>query len=153
MATEHGAPGIQVSIPVIADFFSYLFNTLKRQPTTLRGYRTALSDYYRDSDLEIASNQDLTRLIQSYHRDRPTALHSLPPWDLRVVLQALTQPPFEPLSVATLDFLTLKTVFLVALASGSRRSEIAALVRAGVSHTQHWTQVSLKPSLDFLAKN
>ena len=55
--------------------------------------------------------------------------------------------------MATLDNLTLKTVFLVALATGSRRSEIGALTRAGLSHTKGWTQVSLKPSLDFLAKN
>ena len=43
------------------------------------------------------------------------------------MLQALTKPPFEPIAKRELKFLTLTTVFLVALASGRRRSEIHSL--------------------------
>jgi hypothetical protein len=50
----------------------------------------------------------------------------LPLWDLSVVLEFLRQNPFEPLSSASLENLTLKTVFLVMLASGRRASEVCA---------------------------
>jgi hypothetical protein len=76
----------------------------------------------------------------------------IPAWNLALVLQALTEPPFEPLNTVPLRELTLKTVFLLSLASGKRRGEIHALTRASVSHTEKWTQVSIKPHMDFIAK-
>ena len=63
------------------------------------------------------------------------------------------EPPFEPLGIAELKFLTWKTCFLVTLASGQRRSEIHALVRSRVHHQTNWQSVSMQPSRDFLAKN
>ncbi len=48
------------------------------------------------------------------HPPRP---HSVPPWDLEVVLRALSQPPFEPLTSVGLKELSLKTTLLLALAS------------------------------------
>lgn len=50
-----------------------------------------------------------------------------PLWDLFLVLDSLRSPPFEPISQADRKFLTLKTVFLVALASGRRCSEVNGL--------------------------
>ena len=43
------------------------------------------------------------------------------------MLNYLMKPPFEPIAKCSLENLTLKTVFLVALASGRRRSELCAL--------------------------
>ena len=50
-------------------------------------------------------------------------------------------------------FSTLKTAFLLALASGKRRSEIHAWVANKVSNLGQWEKVSLFPSSDFIAKN
>ena len=50
-----------------------------------------------------------------------------PSWDLFVVLDAMRRPPFEPLHSASFKFLTMKTSFLLPLASGRRRSEIHTL--------------------------
>ncbi|ETE73867.1 hypothetical protein L345_00290, partial [Ophiophagus hannah] len=47
--------------------------------------------------------------------------------DLPRVLQALTELPFEPLRTVSLHFLTLKVVFLVAITSARRVSELAVL--------------------------
>ena len=47
----------------------------------------------------------------------------LPQWDLGTVLEALSKPPYEPLREAFLHHLTLKTVFLLAMASTGRISE------------------------------
>ena len=52
-----------------------------------------------------------------------------------------------------LKHLTLKTAFLLALASGKRRSEIHAWVANKVSNIGQWEKVALFPSSDFIAKN
>ena len=52
-----------------------------------------------------------------------------------------------------LKHLTPKTAFLLALASGKRRSEIHAWVANKVSNLDQWETVALFPSSDFIAKN
>jgi hypothetical protein len=46
-----------------------------------------------------------------------------PLWDLGIVLKALQLSPFEPLDLISFKFLTYKCCFLLALATGCRRSE------------------------------
>ena len=58
---------------------------------------------------------------------RPRVTPILPQWDLGIVLEALSKPPCEPLREASFKHLTLKTVFLLAMASAGRRSELQAL--------------------------
>ena len=52
-----------------------------------------------------------------------------------------------------LKHLTLKTAFLLALASGKCRSEIHAWVANKVTNLGQWEKVALFPSSDFIAKN
>ncbi len=52
--------------------------------------------------------------------------HSVPPWDLEVVLRALSQPPFEPLISIDLKELSIKTALLLALASAKRIGDLHA---------------------------
>ena len=49
--------------------------------------------------------------------------------------------------------LTFKTVFLLALGSGKRRSEIHAWQNKNIRHHSDWSKVSLYPSSSFLSKN
>ena len=49
--------------------------------------------------------------------------------------------------------LTFKTVFLLALGSGKRRSEIHAWQNRNIRHQSNWSKVSLYPSPSFLSKN
>ena len=124
------------------------------KPSSIEGYRSALANKLSHiQDLDIGHNKELNKLFASFHRDRPKALRQLPDWDLGFVLNVLTQSPFEPLGVVSMKHLTLKTVFLVSLASGKRRSEIHALVRNRVRHSDKWAEVTLEPSPDFIAKN
>jgi hypothetical protein len=58
---------------------------------------------------------------------RPLASPVLPTWRLELVLAALNKGPFEPLNVADLKHLTWKAVFLVAITSARRVSELQAL--------------------------
>ena len=77
----------------------------------------------------------------------------MPSWNLSLVLHQLTKAPFEPMRKASLKHLTFKTVFVVALGSGKRRSEIHARLYKNIRHQENWSQVSLYPSPSFLSKN
>ena len=141
------------SVKQISDFFMYLYQDLNRRPSTIDGYRTAIVDTLGPMAQHIAHNADLHRLLSSFHRDRPKSSRNLPKWNLSVVLNELTKAPFEPMKDSDLKHLTLKTAFLLALASGKRRSEIHAWVANKVANLGQWEKVALFPSSDFIAKN
>ena len=67
-------------------------------------------------------------MIMSMELQRPRLTPVLPQWEIGIVLEALSKPPYEPLREASLKHLTLNTVFLLAMASAIRRSELQALV-------------------------
>ena len=77
----------------------------------------------------------------------------MPTWNLSLVLHQLTKPPFQPLRKAFLKHLTWKTVFLLALGSGKRMSEIHAWLHKNIQHQEDWSNVSLFSSPGFLSKN
>ena len=141
------------SVKQISDFFMYLYQDLNRRPSTIDGYRTAIVDTLGPTAQHIAHNADLHRLLSSFHRDRPKSSRNLPKWNLSVVLNELTKAPFEPMKDSDLKHLTLKTAFLLALASGKRLSEIHAWVANKVANLGQWEKVALFPSSDFIAKN
>ena len=120
-------------VPQVAEFLNYLFTVKNLKPATITGYRTAIADALGSQGELISKSLELNRLIASFTRDRPKPNRSIPTWDLSLVLLGLTKPPFEPLSEAPLKWLTYKTVFLLALASGKRRSEIHAWTHSSVS--------------------
>ena len=132
------------SIKQVSDFFMHLFQDLNRRPSTIDGYRTAILDYLGPTGLHIAQSTDLNRLL---------ATRNIPKRNLSVVLNELTKKPFEPMKDSDIKHLTLKTEFLLALASGKRRSEIHAWVANKVSNLGQWEKVALFPSSDFIAKN
>ena len=139
-------------IKSIADFLMYLFEDRKLQPSTIDGYRSAISDKLGNSPLNISQDENLIRLLDSFHRDRPKR-RGIPSWNLSLVLHQLTKAPFEPIKESSLKHLTFKTVFLLALGSGKRRSEIHAWQNRNIRHQSDWSKVSLYPSPSFLSKN
>ena len=141
------------SLRDVADFLLHLFQERKFQPSTIDGYRSAISDKLGTTRINVGKDENLTRLVESFHRDRPKGKRGIPSWNLSLVLHQLTQAPFEPLKEASLKHLTFKTVFLLALASGKRRSEIHAWVFKNIRHQADWLKVSLYPSPSFLSKN
>ena len=137
----------------VADFLLYLFEDKKLQPSTIEGYRSAIADKLGNTTVNISKDDNLTRLLESFHRDRPKGRRGIPSWNLSLVLHQLTKAPFEPLREASLKHLTFKTVFLLALGSGKRRSEIHAWQHKNIRHQSDWSKVSLFPSPSFLSKN
>ena len=137
----------------VADFLMYLFQDRKLQPSTIDGYRSAIADKLGNSSINVSKDENLTRLLDSFHRDRPKGRRGIPSWNLSLVLHQLTKAPFEPIREASLKHLTFKTVFLLALGSGKRRSEIHAWQNKNIRHQSDWSKVSLYPSPSFLSKN
>ena len=137
----------------VADFLMYLFEERKLQPSTIDGYRSAIADKLENSILNISKDENLTRLLDSFHRDRPKGRRGIPSWNLSLVLHQLTKAPFEPIKEASLKHLTFKTVFLLALGSGKCRSEIHAWQSKNIRHQSDCSKVSLYPSPSFLSKN
>ena len=140
-------------IKSVADFLMYLFEERKLQPGTIDGYRSAIADKLGSSALNIGKDENLTRLLDSFHRDRPKGRRGILSWNLSLVLHQLTKAPFEPIKEASLKLLTFKTVFLLALGSGKQRSEIHAWQNKNIRHQSDWSKVSLYPSPSFLSKN
>ena len=108
-------------LKAIADFLLHLFQL---QPSTIDGYRSAIADKLGNSTINVSKDENLIRLLDSFHRDRPKGRRGISSWNLSLVLHQLTKAPFEPLKEASLKHLTFKTVFLLALGSGKCRSEI-----------------------------
>lgn len=141
-----------VTIPQLTQFLTYLFEEQKLQPATIAGYRSALSPYLSHRLGDLGSNAVLSKLVKSFHRDRPRAMIRVQPWDLSIVLNTLTQAPFEPLKDASFKWLTYKTIFLLALASGRRRSELHAIRKDKIFHADDWSTVTCQID-HFLCKN
>ena len=72
---------------------------------------------------------------------------------MNVILNELTKAYFKPMKDTDIKYLTLKTAFLLALASGKCHSEIHACVANEISHLGQCENVALFPSSDFIAKN
>ena len=69
------------SIEQIADFLLSLFQEKHLQPSTIEGYRTAIADKVGNSRINISKEENLTRLLDSFHRDKPKGRRGVPTWN------------------------------------------------------------------------
>ena len=116
------------SVSQLADFFVHLFDDKNLAVSTIKGYRSMLSQTLSFIGLRsIGSDNMLSELMKSFENQRPVSRSLIPNWDLTLVLKSLTKAPYEPLSEATLQAVTWKTVFLLGFATAKRRSELHAL--------------------------
>ena len=135
------------------NFLHYLFQDRKLQSSTIDGYRSAIADKLGNLTINVSKDENLTRLLDNFHRDRPKAWSGIPSWNLSLVLHQLTKAPFEPLKEGSLKHLTFKTVLLLALSSSKHRSDIHAWLSKNTRHQSDWSKVYLCPSPSFLSKN
>ena len=83
---------------------------------------------------------------------QPPIKPPLPQWSLQLVLHTLMRPPFEPMATCDVRLLSFKTLFLVAITSARRASELAAL-RSDQPFLQFFKdKVILHPDISFLPK-
>lgn len=141
----------QASLPQIADFFMYLFSVRNCKPKTITGYKSVISLIHNDGS-KISSSSELTALIKGLYNMKPSVKPLTPNWNLPLVLAVLTKHPFEPIDSIDLKFLTYKTVFLLALASASRVSELHSLSLDEGHYRKEHKGIRLLPNMQFLAK-
>lgn len=82
----------------------------------------------------------------------PPVRPPLPPWDLNLVLSPLQKPLFENIREIPLLTLSQKVVFLVAITSARRVSELVALFCKSPYLIIHRDKVVLRPQPSFLPK-
>ncbi|MPC95382.1 hypothetical protein E2C01_090590 [Portunus trituberculatus] len=101
--------------------------------------------------MDISQNMDLSDLFQGFAMSAPPRSPCIPAWDLPLVFNSLTKAPYEPLRLASLQDVTLKVSFLLALASARRVSELHGL-SAEVRHSRGRSSMTFSLAADFLAK-
>ena len=98
------------------------------QVSTIKGYRSTISNTlkFQDTGYDFGSHPVLSELIKSFQRQRPVDRTLAPKWDLAFVLSHMCKVPFEPLDKASMFFLSIKTAFLLTMATAGRISEVHA---------------------------
>ena len=115
------------TIAKVADFLTYMFKTKGAALSTIKGYRAMLAAVFKFPLPEISSSPILKDLVRSFEISAPRPIFPPPPWDLDKVLEFLSGPPFEPLARASFIDKTKKALFLLAMATAKRVSELQAL--------------------------
>ena len=124
-ANQRKIDPIQATPQIVADFFTFLFSVKKCQVSTIKGYRSTISNTLKyKTGYDFGSHPVLSELIKSFAIQRPVDRPLAPKWDLAFVLTHMCKAPFEPLDKASLFYLSVKTVFLVTLATARRVSEV-----------------------------
>jgi len=102
--------------------------------------------------IDISLDPAISLLLRSYRIESARTRNEIPAWDLSLVLSMLSKAPFEPIKSINMKELTFKTVFLTALATGKRRSELHALIRQGLSWSEDKSSITLRVSPEFVSK-
>ena len=115
------------SLDQCANFLSSLFDKgLKYR--TIAGYRSMLSSILAPIDkIPIGQHPYIIRLLKGVFNSRPPERKLLPEWDLPIVLDMLEKPPFTPMNLTSLKYLTWKTAFLIAITTFRRCSDLQSL--------------------------
>jgi hypothetical protein len=94
-------------------------------------------------------------LIKHFDFERPKQKRLVPQWDLGLVFSALKLPQFEPSAEVDIKFVSYKCCFLLALASGRRRSEVHPLSVSDscLRFNRNQSAVNLLTDPSFLGKN
>uniref|UniRef100_A0A6I8R7N7 Tyr recombinase domain-containing protein n=1 Tax=Xenopus tropicalis TaxID=8364 RepID=A0A6I8R7N7_XENTR len=147
-AREKNLDPLQPSTPMILEFlqagldYGLSLSSLKVQISALSA---VLGERWAEDPL-------IEQFFKAVLRVKPPVKKSSPPWDLPLVLQALSAAPFEPIDQIPLWWLSLKTVFLVAVTSARRVGELQALSVDQPYTIFHEEKVVLRTVPSFLPK-
>ena len=146
-----GVTLIDATIPIIVDFLIHLRQDKNFSLSAVKGYRATINSVFALKGIDLANSKELSMLFRSLAKSCfPQDLRPLA-WDVALVLQSLTNQPYEPIREAEERFLAHKPLFLIALASAKRVGELHALSYR-VSHSVGWREVSFSFVPGFVAK-
>ena len=132
-ANNKGILPSDLSYVTLAEYLVYLFSQNKKV-NTIQVHKASISGVLKLLNSPTAIQEEtlhnfICRMIILWPREQEV----LPKWNLSVVLKGLMKPPFAIRGTdknVSLELLSYKTAFLVALATGARGSELVALSRA-----------------------
>ncbi|KAK0150741.1 hypothetical protein N1851_008148 [Merluccius polli] len=123
----HGEEPTCCPVPVILRFLQSRFDE-GLAAATIRVYAAAISARHNKVDgVTVDSHTLVTRFLKGTQQLSPPQWSQTPSWDLSLVLEVLCQHPFEPLENIEDTWVSLKTAFLLAMASAKRVGELHAL--------------------------
>lgn len=85
----------------MSDILAFLQHCLDGggSPSTLKVYVAAIAAVHPPVDgCSVGRHSLVVRFLQGVRRLNPPRPPTMPPWDLALVLRALSLPPFEPFS-------------------------------------------------------
>lgn len=95
--------------------------------STMKFYLAAISACHLGDNRKTISQHTHMQVYERCARLNRVSKPLILPWDLSMVLNALSPPPFEPVDGIDLKLLSLKTALLLALSTAKRFSELHAL--------------------------
>ena len=115
------------SLASVCNFLHEIFQEGKAAKT-VGGYIAALSKWHhRIHGKKLCDIEEVANIRKATVIARPPRKIDFQSWSLPLVLDSLYQEPYEPMIGAQLKYLTYKTVFLVAVSTARRSSELGAL--------------------------
>jgi len=142
-------------------------------PSTIISHRTSIASVLRHWRYDPATDPQIRLLLRGFQIQRPRQRVIMPKWDLGLVLKSFYRPPYvsDPVPGSSADssdpddhmidlkWRTIKTCFLLSLATARRRSYLHALsvgpghLLFGRGNAQNQESVAFLPQAGFMAKN
>lgn len=133
-------------------FFRDIFHTDRLQPSTVLAYRASLAYPMQVGFSFSLRDEEFSLLAKSQFLNRPPTQHIFPAWDLNKVLNLLQSDQYAYGSADRNRVLN-KGLFILALASGGRVSELSAFFKPGVCFSRDSSRVTIPVRPGFLFKN
>ena len=145
--SKKGKP-TDITKALVLEFLVHTFRSENLSAKTIQVYKGALSVPLKVAFQIDTSDSEFGLLIRSFFIERPPSKQVLPRWNLDKVLEYISSSTDE-----SDDFLLQRTLFLVALATGNRASEIAAMMRTAIIFEENPIRVCVPVKPKFLYKN
>lgn len=141
----------------VVDLLCFLQDLVDKRKafSTIKVYLAAISACHVGFGEKPAGQHPLVcRFMKGARRKLPVSRPLVPLWELSVVLDALSHHPFEPMEVAEIKFVSLKTALLLALTTAKRVSDLQALsIRPScLQMAPGLAKVCLRPNPAFVPK-
>ena len=124
---EYGFDPLHPTPQQIVEYLEHLSDVPLSHNTIMTHVSALSSCTYGIEGLRVGIHPLVSAWVRGHKICHPPVKLRVPPWDLPSVLVALGEDKFEPLRQADMEHLTYKTLFLVAVASARRISELHAL--------------------------
>ena len=141
-----------VSKASVLEFLLHLTKELDLSPKTSLVYRNALKLPFAYALSISTDDPEFAMLTKHQFIEKPPPQKTVPQWELDKVLTLLESEPYEDSNPSFYTALE-KALFLTAIASGARASELSALDRSCIKFSDNLYEIAIPVKKGFLFKN